>query len=67
MMSSPTYTPNLTVAELVFQVCRSGMVTQTHRQQLRHVILQNTLTEEDRSAIDRLFYAIRRGWLQLVD
>ena len=67
MMSSPTYSPGFTIAELVFQVCRSGRITQTHRQQLRHVILQETLTEEDYSAIDRLFYAIRRGWLQLVD
>jgi len=65
MIQYQTFSPSFTIAELVFQVCRSGKVTRNHRQQLRSILLQDALSEEDYSAIDRLLYAIRRGWLQL--
>ncbi|MBD2311577.1 hypothetical protein H6G20_07885 [Desertifilum sp. FACHB-1129] len=56
-----------TVAELVFQVCRTGTIDYHHRQLLQSFLLQEHLTEEDHTAIDRLLYAVRRGWLQIVD
>lgn len=56
-----------TVAELVFQVCRTGRINSNHRQLLRSFLLQDCLTEEDHTAIDRLLYAVRRGWLQVID
>lgn len=65
MLQYQAFPPSFTIAELVFQVCRSGKVTRNHRQKLRSAILQDTLSEEDYSAIDRLLYAIRRGWLEL--
>lgn len=67
MFQYQAFPPSFIIAELVFQVCRSGKVTMNHRQQLRSVLLENTLSEEDYSAIDRLLYAIRRGWLQLAE
>ncbi|MGK7900115.1 MAG: hypothetical protein AB4352_01645 [Hormoscilla sp.] len=67
MLQYQAFPPSFIIAELVFQVCRSGKVTMNHRQQLRSVLLENTLSEEDYSAIDRLLYAIRRGWLQLAE
>jgi hypothetical protein len=59
--------PQFTIAELVFQVYHSGLLTLTHRQQLKTAILEATLSEEDQTAINRLLHAVRRGWLKVVD
>jgi hypothetical protein len=59
--------PQFTIAELVFQVYHSGLLTLTHRQQLKTAILEQTLSEEDQTAINRLLHAVRRGWLKVVD
>lgn len=59
--------PQFTIAELVFQAYHSGLLTQTHRHQLRSAILEETLTEEDQTAINRLLHAVRRGWLKVMD
>jgi len=59
--------PQFTIAELVFQVYHSGLLTLTHRQQLKTAILEQTLSEEDETAINRLLHAVRRGWLKVVD
>ncbi len=62
-----TLLPQFTIAELVFQVYHSGLLTQTHRQQLMTVLLNDCLTEEDQTAINRLLHAVRCGWLKVVD
>ena len=59
--------PQFTIAELVFQVYHSGLLTLTHRQQLKTAILEEALTEEEQTAINRLLHAVRRGWLKIVD
>ncbi|MDJ0554755.1 MAG: hypothetical protein QNJ68_10000 [Microcoleaceae cyanobacterium MO_207.B10] len=59
--------PEVIIAELVFQVYRSGILTQEHRKQLRNLFLNYNLTEEDTTAINRIFHAIRRGWLRIAD
>lgn len=66
-MMTQTLLPKFTIAELVFQVYHSGLLTQTHRQQLMTVLLNDCLTEEDQTAINRLLHAVRRGWLKVVD
>ena len=66
-MMTQTLLPQLTIAELVFQVYHSGLLTRTHRKQLRTVLLSDCLTEEDQTAINRLLHAVRRGWLKVVD
>lgn len=53
------------IAELVFQVCHTGELTSDNRKQLQSVLLQHSISEEERSAIDRLIYATRRGWLRI--
>ncbi|NEN88458.1 MAG: hypothetical protein F6K48_05775 [Okeania sp. SIO3H1] len=59
--------PEVIIAELVFQVYRSGILTLEHRKQLRSLFLYHNLTEEDTTAINRLLHAIRRGWLKVAD
>ncbi|MDF0556338.1 hypothetical protein [Kamptonema sp. UHCC 0994] len=66
-MMAQALLPQFTIAELVFQVYHSGLLTLTHRQQLRNAILEQALTEEDQTAINRLLHAVRRGWLKVVD
>jgi hypothetical protein len=66
-MMIQTLLPQFTIAELVFQVYHSGLLTHTHRQQLRTVLLNDCLSEEDQTAINRLLHAVRRGWLKVVD
>ena len=60
-MMIQTLLPQFTIAELVFQVYHSGLLTHTHRQQLRTVLLNDCLSEEDQTAINRLLHAVRRG------
>ena|GEM_PF-740603 len=67
MMKTQTLLPQFTIAELVFQVYHSGLLTPTHRQQLKTALLNDCLTEEDQTAINRLLHAVRRGWLKVVD
>jgi hypothetical protein len=66
-MITQTFLPQFTIAELVFQVYHSGLLTPTHRQQLKTALLDDCLTEEDQTAINRLLHAVRRGWLKVVD
>lgn len=66
-MMAQALLPQFTIAELVFQVYHSGLLTRNHRQQLRNALLEQALTEEDQTAINRLLHAVRRGWLKVVD
>lgn len=66
-MNYQTLLPEVIIAELVFQVYQSGILTQEHRKQLRNLFLYHNLTEEDTTAINRLFHALRRGWLRIAD
>lgn len=66
-MQSQSLIPQFTVSELFFQVYRSGRLTTNQRQHLRSSLLQESLSEEEQTAIDRLIYAVRRGWLKMSD
>ncbi|MGD1703651.1 hypothetical protein [Dapis sp. BLCC M229] len=61
------FLPEVIITELVFQVYRSGILTQEQRKQLRNLFLYHNLSEEDTTAINRLLHAIRRGWLKMAD
>ncbi|MEG3938016.1 MULTISPECIES: hypothetical protein [unclassified Microcoleus] len=66
-MMTQTLLTQSSIAELVFQVYHSGLLTPTHRLQLQTALLNDRLTEEDQTAINRLLHAVRRGWLKVVD
>ena len=66
-MNYQTLLPEVIIAELVFQVYRSGILTTEHRKQLKSLFLYHHLSEEDTTAINRLFHAVRRGWLSIAD
>ena len=55
------------ISELFSQVTQSGKLTRADRYGLMAAVMSEGLDEEERTAIDRLLYAISRGRVQLVD
>ena len=54
------------IAELFYQVSHSGNLTRTESHGLRALCL-NALSEDDGDVVNRLLYAIRRGWVRISD
>ncbi len=59
--------PKFTLSELCFQVWKAGHLNKTHRQQIKAALLTDGLNEQDQRLINRLLYAVRRGWLCAID
>jgi len=57
--------PQFSLDEVFANVWTSGCLTRSHRQALMSALLHNGLSLEERNLIDRLVYAVRRGWLRL--
>jgi hypothetical protein len=55
------------IAELFAQVSNSGVITVADRYGLMAALMENKITDEERSCIDRLLYAVCRGRLKVVD
>jgi hypothetical protein len=59
---------NFALPELFAQVAESGHLTLADRYGLLAALLKvDSLTEEERSVIDRILYATNRGRVQIVD
>ena len=54
------------IAELFYQITRSGNLTRSQSHGLR-ALCESALSEEDRDAVNRLLHAIRRGWIAISD
>jgi|GEM_PF-817495 len=54
------------IAELFYQVTYSGHLTRTQSHKLLS-LCQSALSPDDRDAVNRLLYAIRRGWIRISD
>ncbi|HIK26937.1 MAG: hypothetical protein N3E45_09675 [Oscillatoriaceae bacterium SKW80] len=59
--------PKFNLSELCFQVWKTGYLNKTHRQQIKAALLSDGLNEQDQRLINRLLYAVRRGWLYTSD
>ena len=66
MTAVPSLLPSA-LSELVAQVAESANVTLADRYGLMAAILDESLEDEERAAIDRLLRAVRRGRFQIVD
>ncbi|HEY9633148.1 MAG TPA: hypothetical protein V6D14_07070 [Coleofasciculaceae cyanobacterium] len=55
------------IADLFAQVTLSGTVTLADRYGLMAALMEDSLTEDERAAIDRLLRAIRRGRMKVVN
>lgn len=66
-MIFPTNLLPFGISELFAQVSKTRALTLADRYGLMTAIMEDTITEEERQAIDRLLYAMRRGRLQMVN
>ena len=64
-MNAEALNTEATLAEVFFQVYQQGKIDRDHRQQLRATLLKESVSEEEQTAINRLLYAVRRGWLKV--
>ena len=55
------------ISDLFSQATRSGKLTYADRHGLMAAILSENLDEDERTAIDRLLYALRRGRVRSTD
>jgi hypothetical protein len=66
-MNPKSFNSELTLAEVFFQVYQQGRIDKHHRQHLRATLLNEHISQEEQTAINRLLYAVRRGWLQVAE
>jgi hypothetical protein len=59
--------PNLTVTDVFSHIYSVGRITSRDRQFIKVALLEEQLSDEEINLIDRLVYAVRRGWLQMID
>ncbi len=59
--------PKSDIAELFFSVWHHHEMTDTNRQKLKFVLLSyHDLNESDYRLIDRIFHAVKRGWIKVI-
>jgi len=66
-MPLPNSLLDFAFAELFAQASVSGQITLADRYGLQAVLLQESLGDEERFAIDRLLYAVRKGRIKIVN
>lgn len=54
------------MAKLFFHIYRSGYIDVTNRQHLQHILLQEYVSEEEKLYLDRILYAVRKGWVKVL-
>lgn len=55
------------ISELLVQVTITGQLTLADRYGLLAAVLDDSLSEEDRRAVNRILHALRKGRVQVVD
>ena len=55
------------IADLFAQVSNSGKITLADRYGLMAALLEDSLTEDEKGAIDRLLYSLCRGKMKVVN
>jgi hypothetical protein len=67
-MKTKAYIPESTISELYLNIWKSGKIDRTVFHQIQYEINSQSLkSSEDRKIVSRLLYAVRRGWLSVMD
>ena len=67
-MTVKAYIPEYEISELYLNIGKSGKIDRTQLQQIQYAINSHSLkTSGDRKIISRLLYAVRRGWVSVID
>ncbi|MEG4353461.1 hypothetical protein QUA70_25470 [Microcoleus sp. LAD1_D5] len=67
-MTTKTYIPEYKISELYLNIWKSGKIDRDQFQQIQYAINSHSLkSSEDRKIVSRLLYAVRRGWVSVMD
>ena len=67
-MTTKAYIPEYKFSELYLNIWKSGKIDRTVLQQIQYAINSHSLkSSEDRKIVTRLLYAVRRGWVLVMD
>ncbi|NMG60926.1 hypothetical protein E1H12_21050 [Geitlerinema sp. P-1104] len=67
MMTTQTFNSSIHLDEMFTRVWNLGHLTRSERQNLKSVVLSRSLSSEDEDVLNRIFHAVRRGWLKISD
>ncbi|MBW4679312.1 MAG: hypothetical protein KME19_04250 [Microcoleus vaginatus WJT46-NPBG5] len=59
--------PQFSLTEISFEVWETGTLKVCQREEIRALLLTDRISTQDYRLINRLLYAVRRGWLGLAD
>jgi hypothetical protein len=60
--------PEYTISELYFNTWKSGTIDRTQFHQIQYAVTSQSLkSSEEQKIVSRLLYAVRRGWLSVMD
>ncbi|MEG4518227.1 MULTISPECIES: hypothetical protein [unclassified Microcoleus] len=67
-MTTKAYIPEYKISELYLNIWNSGKIDRTVFQQIQYAINSHSLkSSEERKIVSRLLYAVRRGWVSVMD
>ena len=67
-MKTKAYIPESTISELYLNIWKSGKIDRTVFQEIQYKINSQSLKSSDElKIVSRLLYAVRRGWLSVMD
>lgn len=68
-MRTEAFMPEYTISELYLNIWKSGTIDRSQFQQIQYAMSCQELinSEDDLKIVSRLMYAVRRGWLSVMD
>lgn len=67
-MRTQIFVPEYAISELYLNIWKSGMIDQTQLEQIQDAVNSQTFRSSDNQKIlNRLLYAVRRGWLSVME
>ena len=67
-MKTQAYIPDRTISELYLNIWKSGKIDRTLFHKIQYEInSQSFRSSDDGKIVSRLLYAVRRGWLSVMD
>ena len=67
-MKTKAYIPESTISELYLNIWKSGKIDRSVFHQIQYEINSQSLkSSDDLKIVSRLLYAVRRGWLLVMD
>ncbi|MEG4939239.1 hypothetical protein [Microcoleus sp. F4-D5] len=67
-MTTKAYISEYGISELYLNIWKSGKIDRTVLHQIQNAINSQSLkSSDDRKIVSRLLYAVRRGWVSVMD